>query len=262
MPTKIQANSENSTLLLQDLQEPSNSTAIQRTGEVQVTPMTLIERAAAQGAPVEMMAQLFDLKLRVEADEARKAYNAAMAEFKKNVPHIEKNKPVTFGKTEYRHTTLDHACDVLIPALSAVGIRHRWENSQVGDLITVTCVLSHDLGHSESTSLSANPDTSGSKNGIQAIGSTTTYLQRYTLLAACGVAAANTDDDGNGGGLDMPEDDHVSLMDGIKNAGDLEELGKLYRGALKVALEYGDKKSVTKFMDARAKRKGELQEGR
>lgn len=41
-------------------------------------------------------------------------------------------------------------------------------------------------------------DTSGSKNAIQAIGSTVTYLQRYTLLSGCGLAAASTDDDGRG----------------------------------------------------------------
>jgi hypothetical protein len=37
---------------------------------------------------------------------------------------------------------------------------------------------------------------SGSKNAIQAIGSAVTYLQRYTLLSATGLAAKNGDNDG------------------------------------------------------------------
>lgn len=45
----------------------------------------------------------------------------------------------------------------------------------------------------------ASPDNSGSKNAIQAVGSTVTYLQRYTLLAATGLAAAGQDDDGDEG---------------------------------------------------------------
>jgi hypothetical protein len=53
------------------------------------------------------------------------------------------------------------------------------------------------MGHSESTSLSASPDTSGSKNAIQAIGSTVSYLQRYTILALTGLATEDMDDDGH-----------------------------------------------------------------
>jgi hypothetical protein len=60
----------------------------------------------------------------------------------------------------------------------------------------VTCVLSHNLGHSEETTLSGPPDKTGNKNDIQAIGSTLTYLQRYSLMQALGLAASN-DDDGN-----------------------------------------------------------------
>ncbi len=58
------------------------------------------------------------------------------------------------------------------------------------------CTITHELGHSESTSLTANPDISGSKNAIQAIGSTISYLERYTVLALTGLATKDMDDDG------------------------------------------------------------------
>mgnify|MGYP000541184124 FL=1 len=64
----------------------------------------------------------------------------------------------------------------------------------------VTCILSHRDGHSEESSLSGPADASGSKNAIQAIGSTLTYLQRYTLVQALGLAAGD-DDDGKAGGI-------------------------------------------------------------
>lgn len=42
----------------------------------------------------------------------------------------------------------------------------------------------------------AGRDESGNKNSIQSIGSTVTYLQRYTLKAGLGLAAASDDDGG------------------------------------------------------------------
>lgn len=50
------------------------------------------------------------------------------------------------------------------------------------------------MGHSEETSLEAPEDHSGNKNNIQAIGSAATYLQRYTLKLALGLASAHDDD--------------------------------------------------------------------
>ena len=68
----------------------------------------------------------------------------------------------------------------------------------------MTCVLSHKSGHYEETTLSGPPDASGSKNAIQAIGSTLTYLQRYSLVQALGLAAGD-DDDGKAAGLGSSE---------------------------------------------------------
>ncbi len=55
-------------------------------------------------------------------------------------------------------------------------------------------VLSHRDGYSEETTLSAAYDNSGNKNSIQAVGSAMTYLQRYTLKAALGLAVSHDDD--------------------------------------------------------------------
>lgn len=80
------------------------------------------------------------------------------------------------------------------PILAEFGLSYRYRSSQEGNKLTVTCVIAHRDGHSEETTLSAAYDESGNKNSIQAIGSTTTYLQRYTLKLALGLAAAKDDD--------------------------------------------------------------------
>ena len=58
----------------------------------------------------------------------------------------------------------------------------------------MTCLIFHKEGHNEETTLSGPPDKTGNKNDIQAIGSTLTYLQRYSLMQALGLAASNDDD--------------------------------------------------------------------
>ena len=136
---------------------------------------------------------------RYEAGEARKAYTAALADFKANPPSVVKGSSASFGagKASYDYATLDTVTGAVIPSLSAHGLSHHWSTSQEGGRVSVTCTLTHRDGHAESVTLSAPEDTSGSKNPIQAIGSTVTYLQRYTLLAITGLAAEGHDDDGH-----------------------------------------------------------------
>lgn len=167
--------------------------------------MAIIDRAAMDPQfDVAKLQALLAVKKEWEADEARKAFVVALNDFKANPPEVLKNKAVSFGaagssKTAYKHAGLDNASELIGAALAKHGISHRW-NVEQADKIKVTCILTHALGHSESVTMEATPDTSGSKNSIQAIGSTVSYLQRYTLFAASGIAPKNVDDDGRGGG--------------------------------------------------------------
>ncbi|WP_288365552.1 ERF family protein [uncultured Marinobacter sp.] len=169
-----------------------------------MNPARMIELAIEKGA-VDQLDKLLALQERWESNEARKAFVRAMNEFKRNKPEVHKNKTVDYtgnkGRTVYDHATLDNICDVFGEALSAVGISYRWSTENLdGGWIRVTCILTHEMGHSEETTLQGPPDQSGGKNAIQAIGSTTEYLRRYTLLSATGVAVKGMDDDGQGGG--------------------------------------------------------------
>lgn len=157
---------------------------------------------------------------RWDANEARKAYMQAMSDFKKNALDIVKNKTVSFGKTNYKHATLHHVCDVVTEGLGQYDLSHGWSCTQENGLITVTCKLSHAMGHSETNSITAPKDDSGSKNAIQQIGSTITYLERYTLLAAVGMAARDQDDDGNGKGKNFLEFPSEELIQASKEYAD------------------------------------------
>ena len=79
--------------------------------------------------------------------------------------------------------------------LASCGLSYRFEQDHTNG-IKVRCVVSHIDGHAESTEMTAGADTSGSKNAIQGIASTVTYLSRYTLTSALGIATADADMDG------------------------------------------------------------------
>lgn len=175
--------------------EPSRSNAI--------TPMEMLDRAVTQGASVETLSQLMALQERWEANQARKAFDEAMAAAKANMPAIIKTRKVDFttgkGRTNYQYEDLASIMNQIGPVLSANGLSVRYRTTaEPNQPISVTCIISHRMGHSEENTLMAGKDDSGNKNSIQAIGSTVTYLQRYTLKAALGLAAAADDDDGAG----------------------------------------------------------------
>lgn len=175
-----------------------------------LTPAQMVMQAIEQGAGVEVMEKLLDMQARWEAMQAKKAFDNAMADLRSNMPSIVKDKQVDFttskGRTNYRYEDLDTVSKALSPVMAGLGLSFRFRTESNSGNVTVTCIITHRDGHAEETSLSAPFDTTGNKNAIQAIGSATTYLQRYTLKAAVGIAAS-VDDDGQSAG---PRPDETS----------------------------------------------------
>jgi hypothetical protein len=178
---------------------------------VRVAPSALIELAISKGADLDKLDKLLTLQERYETMEAKKAYNKAMSDFKANPPEINKDKKVGYKPKDggrdvsYRHASLYNVTDKINSELSKHGLSASWTTKQNG-VILVTCKITHVRGHSEETTLSAAADTSGAKNAIQAIGSTITYLERYTLLALTGLATFEEDDDGQATAVEYIDD--------------------------------------------------------
>lgn len=183
---------------------------------VPLTPMDLIERATAHGATPETLEKLMALQERYEANEARKAFDTAIAEAKAEIQPIVRNATGHNSKKYVDFAAISRAVD---PVLSKHGLSYRFRSEQ-GATINVTCILSHRAGHSEQTTLAGPPDTTGNKNAIQAIGSTLTYLQRYTLVQALGLAAADDDDGRAAGGEEKISEKQVTaLIDALEAKG-------------------------------------------
>lgn len=194
------------------------------------SPAGMLAYAMQSGASIAELRDLYALKQEWDRDEARKAYHLALSDFKAEPLSITKDRTVTYpgkdGKTgtSFRHATLGNVVATIAPALGRHRLSHSWGVKRDGERIYVTCKLTHALGHSEEITLDGALDTSGSKNNIQAVGSTITYLERYTLLAITGLATEDQDDDGRSseaatGPSTITEEQAAKLQDALEATG-------------------------------------------
>ena len=153
----------------------------------------LLAYAIQQGSSIDTIEKMMDLKERNDKYEAEKQFTDAMNKFRAECPTISKSKEGHNSK----YAGLAETIDQIKGVMAENGLSHRWTTGQRDSVVNVTCIVSHIGGHSESTTLSGEPDTTGNKNAIQAVGSVVSYLQRYTLFAALGLASSDQDTDGN-----------------------------------------------------------------
>lgn len=203
-------------------QEDIEEATIGKVTVIPSTPNDLLAMLIQKDASLEMVEKFMDLKDRDDAKIAKQAYTEAMAAFKSDPPEIEKDKAVSYENkdetlTEYRHASLGNVTNTINAALGKQGLSAGWSQRQADGGVYITCTITHSLGHSESTVLHAAPDQTGGKNTIQALGSTISYLERYTLLALTGLATKEQDDDGqaSGAALEFITEDQVKILTGL-----------------------------------------------
>ena len=169
--------------------------------------LQVISRVAGDpNIDLDRVERLLVMHEKLAARDAEQQFTRAMADFKRDPPKIVKDKLVSYVGVSYKHATLGAVVAAAIEGLGKVGISHRWNLEQLqGGRVRVTCILTHLAGHSQSTVLEGQPDDSGKKNAIQQVASTISYLERYTLLAATGLATAEQDDDGQAAGAAAAE---------------------------------------------------------
>lgn len=223
-----------------------------------VTPATLLEIAITQNADLEKLEKLMDLQIHYENYNARKAYHKAMAGFKATAPEIVKDQTVSFKTTHYKHASLFNVTQAINSELTKYGLSAAWHISQPNGHVEVTCTITHELGHSESTSMIAPPDDkSPSMNNVQRVASTVTYLQRYTLLSLTGLATKDSDNDGRGNDAAS-----MRLIDENQTAELLAKINKAGIGLEIVLNEYQvdelAKLSIAQFKECLAKIKFEM----
>ena len=164
--------------------------------------LSVIERVAmSPEADIAKLEKMLDMQERVLNRNARQAFASAFAEMQAEIPEIEEKG---IGHN-IKYATLEDINEVVKPILTkyGFGVSFRVKQSEGG--ITVTGVLFHRDGHSEETEMTLQSDTSGSKNNVQAVGSSVSYGKRYVLCALLNISTRGEDDNGQKAGQKVTE---------------------------------------------------------
>lgn len=241
-------------------------TSIEAASLSPVTPMEMISSAMSNGASVEQIEKLIGFAERMQANEARMAFNTAFAAFKAETIRIYRDKENTQyskpGKPAM-YTSLENMVATVTPFLSKHGLAHHWYVKQEGN-IAVTCHLTHTMGHSVGVTMDGPPDDSGAKNKLQQIKSSITYLKVSTFESVCGLASAfgSTNDDANGSEETalVSDEQMATWLDYIEEADTVDNLKRVFTQAYDGAKSIGDKKAMAVLVKRKDARKAALHE--
>lgn len=197
-----------------DLPSVSDSAAI----------IQVIERAASNpDVDIEKMERLLDMQERILNRNAKAAYVAALADVQQELPAIKERGEIknNSGKVQSRYALWEDINEKIKPILHKHGFALSFRTGTQDGQMVVTGVLAHREGHSEETSIYLPADTSGSKNQVQAVGSSTSYGKRYTAQALLNLTSTGEDDDGQkaGVGTTVTEEQEATISAKMKEVG-------------------------------------------
>lgn len=161
--------------------------------------MAVISRAAADPTcDIDKLERLMAMHERMLARDAEAEFNAAMAAMQSDIPSIaERGAIVVNGQKRSDYATFEDINDVIKPIMQTHGFAITFKVENIAQGLSVTGILMHRAGHRESTTMLLPLDTSGSKNAVQAVGSSTSYGKRYVMSALLNLTTRGEDDDGH-----------------------------------------------------------------
>jgi len=175
---------------------------------IQPSPaMALMQAAISQGASIEVIERMHAIIKEERAESQRAAFNTAFARFKAACPPIRRtNINPQFTKVNRAGVKVprmfagldDIERDVRGP-LSANGLSYRWTDNKVENgMMSITCVVMHEAGHSESSTVPCLPiDSKAGCADLQKSGTAQSYAMRYSIIQALGLTSCDDDTDGN-----------------------------------------------------------------
>jgi hypothetical protein len=155
--------------------------------------VALFERLARDpSVDVEKLERLIGMQERILAHQARAAFNAAFSVMQGELPAITEKGRTDKGK----YARLEDIVARVRPILERHGfaLSHRTEWPGNGT-VKVVGILTHREGHERTSEFISAADTSGSKNAVQALGSTVAYGRRYTTKDLLLIVTRGEDDD-------------------------------------------------------------------
>lgn len=198
--------------------EEKKETALAVQQESQPSVLSIIAQLAQQpDFDASKMESLISMQERINANEARISFNKAMAIMQPQLPTIHK-KSKGHNSQYAKYEDIDKA---VRPFYTDAGFSISYTSKQNGAATTYYGTLSHKDGHSITSELQLPADTGGSKNAVQAIGSTMSYAKRYLICALLNIVTTDEDDDGQAaaGNGTIDEDQISEILTLIEKTG-------------------------------------------
>ncbi|WP_072389783.1 ERF family protein [Hyphomicrobium sp. CS1GBMeth3] len=163
---------------------------------------SMIERLTLDtNVPIERAEQAFGFWQKVQAEQAKKAFTAAMIDCQAEMEPIRRDAENKQTKSKYAtYAALDRAIRPIYTRHSFC-VTHDTVPSPLPDHVRVLCFITHRDGHERVHTADMPCDGKGAKGGdvmtkTHAMGSAMSYGKRYTLGNGFNIAT-EADDDGN-----------------------------------------------------------------
>lgn len=163
--------------------------------------VAFINQAITAGAPIETMERLFALHERWEANQAKKVFNEAMANFKRDCPVITKDKAggeTKSGQRAYNYAPIESIARVADPIMSKYGLSYDWDvtMNRKDNTVKVVCTANHIQGHSKTSTIevSVGSGTQIMSQPQKEIASVT-FAKRYSMVDVFGIIVGGEDNE-------------------------------------------------------------------
>lgn len=192
------------------IQPKGSAEVIQHPVSDTIAMIQVIERAATNpDVDIDKMERLLAMQERIWDRNAKAEFTTAKLAMRPELPEIsprgriiirEKGKPENIIQ-ETAFARFEDIHEAVMPILTKNGFDLSFKNGMAPDgKVRVTTILSHISGHSEETYFDLPHDSSGSKNAVQAVGSSTSYGKRYGVMNILNIRVCGEDDDGQKAG--------------------------------------------------------------
>lgn len=177
--------------------------------------LAVVARAASDPkVDVDKMKALLDMQERIMDKNAEIAFNQAMTRLQPRLPQITKDG-VIVGKDRVtvrsRYAKFEKVDRIIRPLYTSEGFALTYNTELRDKILFVTVTVRHAMGHKEATTVPVPIDHNEYRTSAQDMGSTISYGKRYATCAALHIVTVDEDNDGDGNGGLITEDQVLTI---------------------------------------------------
>ena len=182
-----------------------------------------IRRAASDPTiNVEKLERLLAINERLIADRRKTSFMASLARLQAKMPQLDKRGVITdykTGEVRNKYAKLEDIDRAIRPVCAEEGFSFSFDSETTPQGIRFSCAMAHRDGHAETKTITLPTDNGAGRNGVQSVGSSTSYARRYLLGMHLHLVTRDEDDDGNGGDRPVTPEQAAELRKALAEVG-------------------------------------------